>query len=59
MLCPPDELLYAYDRAVLDLYAEEECGWNENNRRPAMHRRIRRLREVIMRRLMSNWETDE
>lgn len=46
-----DELIEAYDQAVLELYADEETGWNENNCRAVYRRRIRRLREVIRRRL--------
>lgn len=46
-----EDLLSAYDSAVSDLRSDEETGWNEGNCRPAMERRIRRLRTLVLRRL--------
>lgn len=38
----------AYDNAVSDLFADEETGWNEGNRRHWMRRRIDRLRSILI-----------
>lgn len=48
---PADELLFAYDDAVGDLDNEYAEGWNAGNCRPAMHRRVRRIRALVLKRL--------
>lgn len=46
-----DRLMIAYDNAVGDLYADEETGWNQDNCRHWMRRRIARLRALVLRKL--------